>query len=195
MAIRRSKLIDKLEEDLMATVNIFKADQVSNFLSSPQLWKCNCGKPVYFDKAVLGSRLGFSTIICQCGHELTQLEYDSFTDEYHAAISADLSLSDLDVRLGKKNDEAKLRIDLLLDMPRALKAIADLMQKALVDYEEGSWLDVPDAVKRYRAAHLRHTIERAINPIDPQFGLDHDVAIALNSMFVLELRLREEENE
>lgn len=202
MVIHRST---KFMEMCMATVNIFNRDEIKHFFLSPKFWKCNCGEAKYtyaarcehthVDRRTLadGGIPAHGTIMCQCGHELTRGEFVSFNDVYLATLSEELSLDSAIEARAKKNDEAKLRIDLLFDMPRALEAIADLMQRALVDYEEGSWVDVPNAVKRYRAAHLRHTIRRAINPIDPQFGLDHDVAIALNAMFVLELRLREEE--
>ena len=96
--------------------------------------------------------------------------------------------------IGKKNDKGKYRADLLLDLPRALKAVAELLTYGAGLYAPHNWLEVDGGEERYKAALMRHILDGAIELIDPQFGLNHDVAVALNALFVLELRLRREEN-
>jgi hypothetical protein len=65
---------------------------------------------------------------------------------------------------GRKDDSGKLDMTLLDDMPRAIKAVVQVMQWAITDkkptpYERGSWLGVH--ADRYRAAIGRHTRDAA----------------------------------
>lgn len=107
----------------------------------------------------------------------------------------------------RKDDSGKLDMNLLDDMPRALKAVVEVMQWAIVDkkpvpYVRGSWLGVePD---RYRAAIKRH--ERAAaeqatadTPArlqrDDETHLLHLAHTACSAMMALENTLREMENQ
>ena len=105
----------------------------------------------------------------------------------------------------RKDDSGKLDMNLLDDMPRAIKAVVEVMQWAIVDkkpvpYERGSWLGVePD---RYRAAikrHERSAAEQATADVparfqrDPETNLLHLAHTACSAMMALENALREQE--
>ena len=109
--------------------------------------------------------------------------------------------------VGRKDDSGKLDMTLFDDMPRALEAVAAVMQWAITKkqpkpYERGSWLGVePD---RYRAAIRRHDsaaakqaslpAERAARfQKDDETGLLHLAHMACSALFALELTLREKE--
>lgn len=113
---------------------------------------------------------------------------------------------------GRKDDAGKLDMTLLDDMPRALKAVVQVMQWAIEDkkpvpYERGSWLGV--GVERYRAAAARHrrdAAEQASAPNSPvqrvarkerdkETELLHLAHETVSNLFALELTLRELENE
>lgn len=105
---------------------------------------------------------------------------------------------------GRKDDSGKLDMTLLDDMPRALAAVVQVMQWAVVDkkpvpYGRGSWLGVhPD---RYRAACGRHTNDQGRQVLDngqaPRFQLDqetkllHQAHIACSALMALENTIRE----
>lgn len=106
----------------------------------------------------------------------------------------------------RKDDGGKLDMNLLDDMPRALKAVVEVMQWAIVDkkpvpYERGSWLGVP--ADRYRAAIKRHdrsAAEQASNTglaarfqRDDETNLLHLAHAACSAMMALENTLREME--
>lgn len=105
----------------------------------------------------------------------------------------------------RKDDGGKLDMNLLDDMPRAVKAVVEVMQWAIVDkkpvpYVRGSWLGVePD---RYRAAikrHERSAAEQATADVparfqrDPETNLLHLAHTACSAMMALENALREQE--
>lgn len=106
---------------------------------------------------------------------------------------------------GRKDDTGKLDMNLLDDMPRAMRAIVQVMQWAVVDkkpvpYERGSWLGVH--ADRYRAAVKRHdrdACEQATADVPARFQLDketnllHLAHIATSAMMALENALREQE--
>lgn len=106
---------------------------------------------------------------------------------------------------GRKDDTGKLDMNLLDDMPRAMRAIVQVMQWAVVDkkpvpYERGSWLGVH--ADRYRAAVKRHdrdACEQATAEVPTRFQLDketnllHLAHIATSAMMALENTLREQE--
>lgn len=106
---------------------------------------------------------------------------------------------------GRKDDTGKLDMNLLDDMPRAMRAIVQVMQWAVVDkkpvpYERGSWLGVQ--ADRYRAAIKRHdrdACEQATADVPARFQLDketnllHLAHIATSAMMALENALREQE--
>lgn len=106
---------------------------------------------------------------------------------------------------GRKDDGGKLDMTLLDDMPRAVKALVEVMQWAVikkepVPYERGSWLGV--AADRYRAAQVRHNVaqgEQAQGPgyLEARFQRDHETGLlheahkACSAMMALENILRE----
>lgn len=107
----------------------------------------------------------------------------------------------------RKDDRGKLDMNLLDDMPRALKAVVEVMQWAIVDkkpvpYGRGSWLGVH--ADRYRAAikrHERSAAEQATAPDaaaarfqrDDETNLLHLAHAACSAMMALENTLREME--
>lgn len=109
---------------------------------------------------------------------------------------------------GRKDDGGKLDMTLLDDMPRAMKALVEVMQWAVtkklpIPYERGSWLGV--AADRYRAAQVRHNVaqgEQYKGPgyLEPRFQRDaetdllHEAHKACSAMMALENILRELEN-
>lgn len=110
---------------------------------------------------------------------------------------------------GRKDDSGKLDMTLLDDMPRALKAVVEVMQWAItkkqpVPYERGSWQGVH--ADRYRAAVMRHnrdaceaatyvTSAPARFQKDPETNLLHLAHIATSALMALENTLRELEAE
>lgn len=109
------------------------------------------------------------------------------------------------ITVGRKDDSGKLDMNLLDDMPRALKAVVEVMQWAIVDkqpvpYKRGSWLGVePD---RYRAAVKRHeraAAEQATPDVparlqrDAETNLLHLAHTACSALMALENVLREAE--
>ena len=125
---------------------------------------------------------------------------DKFPNHNFADIRYELVQSQITAR---KDDSGKLDMNLLDDMPRALKAIVEVMQWAIVDkkpvpYVRGSWLGVePD---RYRAASKRHeraAAEQATPEVparlqrDDETNLLHLAHTACSAMMALENTLRE----
>lgn len=124
----------------------------------------------------------------------------------------DLDPPRLGLPQGRKDDAGKLDMTLLDDMPRALKAVVQVMQWAIEDkkpvpYERSSWLGV--GVERYRAAAARHRRDAAEQASAPDKGqkalarfqrdketeLLHLAHETVSNLFALELTLRELENE
>jgi hypothetical protein len=103
----------------------------------------------------------------------------------------------------RKDDSGKLDMNLLDDMPRATKAVVEVMQWAIVDkkpvpYVRGSWLGVH--ADRYRAAikrHERSAAEQATADVPARFQRDaetnllHLAHTACSAMMALENALRE----
>lgn len=91
----------------------------------------------------------------------------------------------------KKADEGKVRFDLLDDgCPNALLLIAQVMTWAVEvkGYEAGSWKDVPEASRRYRAALARHRNAIARGEVnDPESGYPHWAHVACCVIFLIEL--------
>lgn len=117
---------------------------------------------------------------------------------------------------GRKDDSGKLDMTLFDDMPRAMRAVAEVMQWAItkkqpVPYVRGSWLGV--SADRYRAAILRHNADacaQASQPAievgksqrgsprferDPETLLLHLAHQACSAMMALENTLRELEEQ
>lgn len=110
---------------------------------------------------------------------------------------------------GRKDDGGKLDMTLYDDMPRALAAVAEVMQWAItkkepIPYVRGSWQGVH--ADRYRAAILRHNgdacrqataaIQSQV-PSDPRFQRDPETELlhlahqACSALMALENTLRE----
>ncbi|HVH93243.1 MAG TPA: dATP/dGTP diphosphohydrolase domain-containing protein [Candidatus Acidoferrum sp.] len=109
---------------------------------------------------------------------------------------------------GRKDDAGKLDMNLLDDMPRALKAITEVMQWAITEkkpepYKRASWLGVH--ADRYRAAIKRHdreacematqmaTLDDARFQRDKETNLLHLAHMACSAMMALENTLRDME--
>ena len=106
---------------------------------------------------------------------------------------------------GRKDDSGKLDMNLLDDMPRAIKAVVEVMQWAIAEkrptpYERGSWLGVH--ADRYRAAVKRHDRDacqqskeygQARFERDSETKLLHLAHIATSALMALENTIREME--
>lgn len=94
---------------------------------------------------------------------------------------------------GAKLDAGKPDADLLLDMGRALMAVAEVGTFGARKYSRGGWTHVKDGPNRYTAALLRHLLAEGRGVIDQDSGLRHAAQVAWNALARLELMLKEEE--
>lgn len=90
----------------------------------------------------------------------------------------------------KKFDKDKPRAELLTGMSLALAEVAKLLTFGATKYAAHSWKEVPNGEERYNGAMLRHIFTD--EDVDPETGLSHDVAVACNALFKLQLRLMRE---
>ena len=98
-----------------------------------------------------------------------------------------------------KQDQGKPDMRMLRHLKHSLIAIVGIMQAGAIKYEEGGFVNVPDGLKRYDSALIRHWLEDPASPVDDmqeyadQLGVEitHDMAVAINALFKLEIRLRE----
>ena len=93
-----------------------------------------------------------------------------------------------------KSDAGKVQFDLLEDgAPNALLEIAKVMSWAVEvkGYHPHSWQEIPDAIRRYKAALGRHrnAIARG-ERYDPESNLLHWAHAACCVIFITELELR-----
>lgn len=106
------------------------------------------------------------------------------------------------VPLGRKDDSGKIRMELMVDLARAHKAVAEVLTWAVTKkqpkpYEPGSWLNVTDFHNRYTAARERH--ENAVD-INGRFTRDAETGLldlahaATDAMFLLEKAIRDYES-
>jgi hypothetical protein len=87
---------------------------------------------------------------------------------------------------GAKLDAGKLDLTYLVEqIPDALKVVCQLFMYGEQKYTRGGWHEVPDGVRRYGAARLRHIFERGFD----ESGFDHDVNVAWNALTRLQLRI------
>lgn len=94
---------------------------------------------------------------------------------------------------GAKLDAGKVRADLVLDgFGLALLEVAKVATYGAAKYSEGGWQDVPDGVKRYRAAGDRHRMRHYLEACDPDTRISHLAHEAWNRLAELELALRQE---
>ncbi|WWO60245.1 hypothetical protein [Xanthomonas phage SB3] len=76
---------------------------------------------------------------------------------------------------GMKFDGDKLRMDLLImGMPEALEGVADVLTFGARKYAADSWQHVPDGLRRYEGAAMRHKSARLKGEwLDPESGKPH----------------------
>lgn len=95
-------------------------------------------------------------------------------------------------RIGHKYDQNKPIAGALQDMGLALLEVSKLLTFGEKKYARSSWLHVPNGHQRYTDALMRHLLLENTEFSDPETSLGHDVAVATNALFRLELRLRRE---
>ena len=95
---------------------------------------------------------------------------------------------------GAKLDAGKPDLTLLQQLDKALCAVAEVMEYGARKYTRGGWQEVPDGIRRYTAAELRHIFKEEIESHDPETDLLHAAHGACNALFRLELILRKQEN-
>lgn len=94
---------------------------------------------------------------------------------------------------GSKLDAGKTEFynHLFTYFPEALRAVEAISAYGARKYTRMGWATVPDGVRRYTEALLRHVMAEARGEqVDPESGLDHDAQVAWNALARLELRLR-----
>lgn len=91
-----------------------------------------------------------------------------------------------------KYDSGKIRPSLvLLSMSRALQSVSEVATFGADKYTDDGWCQVPDGVKRYTDAMLRHMLAEASGEVnDPESGLPHAAHIAWNALARLDLEQR-----
>lgn len=108
---------------------------------------------------------------------------------------------------GAKLDDGKIDMSLIGFIMNAMTEVCRVMHYGKVKYTRGGFLEVDDAENRYTAAMFRHyrdecrgIIYDAGDPFyDTEKGLPfkgtlrHDAQVAVNALFRLEVRLREEQ--
>jgi len=110
---------------------------------------------------------------------------------------------------GAKLDQDKVDMSLLEFLPNALLEVCRVMDYGKVKYTRGGFLEVLDAKNRYTAAMLRHWMEESqgnkFDEGDPFYDSEqglpyknkirHDVQVAVNALFRLEVILRAEKDD
>ena len=92
---------------------------------------------------------------------------------------------------GAKLDHGKVRPDLVIDgFSLALLAVAEVATFGAAKYSENGWQQVPEGIKRYRAAGDRHRLKRHRESHDADSHLMHLAHEAWNRLAELELVLR-----
>ena len=88
-------------------------------------------------------------------------------------------------------------MDLVLGrFPRALEAVSAVGTFGANKYSEDGWLQVPNGIRRYGSAMLRHYFKDSEGEyLDAETQLPHVAAVAWNALSRLELILLEKELE
>lgn len=94
--------------------------------------------------------------------------------------------------LGAKADLGKPRMELL--PLEAICEVAKVMTFGANKYTDGGWRHVPDGIRRYEGAMLRHLMQEEFEEIDDETGELHAAAVACNALFRLQLILDERRN-
>lgn len=96
---------------------------------------------------------------------------------------------------GGKDDSGKSNPGLLFQgCPNALKAVCVVLDGGAKKYSADSWQQVPDGIKRYRAAFERHKQEVDLHglwAVNPDFGLLHIDHMITDLLFIRELMHKE----
>lgn len=97
---------------------------------------------------------------------------------------------------GAKLDAGKNRLGLvLLSFSRALQEVGKVGTLGAAKYTDDGWIDVPDGMRRYTDALLRHLMKEGEGELqDPDTGLHHAAHAAWNALARLDLMLRETES-
>ena len=81
---------------------------------------------------------------------------------------------------------------MLFGFARALEQVARVGTQGAEKYSDNGWMHVPDGVRRYTDAMLRHLLAEAMGErIDPATGLSHAAHCAWNALARLDLMLRD----
>lgn len=97
---------------------------------------------------------------------------------------------------GAKLDSGKPDMSLLLEMGKALQAVAMVGTHGANKYTRSGWLSVSNGVDRYTAALLRHITYETYDEWDSDLpDTLHAAQVAWNALARLELILREKANE
>ncbi len=96
---------------------------------------------------------------------------------------------------GAKLDAGKVQTSLILDMARALTAVAQVATYGATKYSRGGWQHVPEGQRRYTDAMLRHILREGSESADPDTGYCHEAHVAWNALARLELKLRADAEE
>lgn len=87
---------------------------------------------------------------------------------------------------GKKNDEGKLRFDLVL--PEFEEDVAAVLTSGAEKYGANSWQKLDDGINRYYAALRRHiSAWRKGEKVDTETNINHLAHAACNIMFLMYL--------
>ena len=110
---------------------------------------------------------------------------------------------------GAKLDHDKVDMSLLEFLHNALFEVCRVMDYGQTKYSRGGFLEVDNAVPRYTAAMWRHWLDECAGIMydegDPfydtekgarfKYKLRHDAQLAVNALFRLECKLREEQEQ
>ena len=110
---------------------------------------------------------------------------------------------------GAKLDHDKVDMSLLQFLHNALLEVCHVMDYGQTKYSRGGFLEVDDAINRYTAAMWRHYLKECSGELydqgDPFYDtpkglpfkgtLRHDAQLAVNALFRLEYRMREEKDQ
>lgn len=96
---------------------------------------------------------------------------------------------------GAKLDSGKPDLDLVLGaFSGALQEVGKVGTFGAKKYTNNGWLVVPDGIRRYSSAMLRHYFQESEgNYLDEETSLPHAAAVAWNAMARLQLILNEEQ--
>lgn len=98
---------------------------------------------------------------------------------------------------GMKFDGDKLRMDLLImGMPHALEGISEVLTFGARKYAADSWQAVPDGIRRYEGAAMRHKSARLKGEwLDPESGKPHIYHELCCMLFIAQLHEINKENQ